>query len=154
MRILILVAALFVAACVTQFADGNKDVQPTALDIPAAIFDRHPNQEELRSIEYGPVPQNYEAIARNYLQSRLRDPESAMLRLAAPLKTSTQKLYGRFYYGWRICYWVNSKNANGGYNGEELYYFLVREGSAYPELAMRKGKAPSYVKTTVINACR
>ena len=108
--IMILALCLTVAGCVT---------------IPP------PTQYELLSASYGAYPQNYKAIVKEYMEDVLIDPTSV---LYSRWTDAEEGWYRDFYekrnvFGYRVCVWINGKNAYGGYTGSKLSYFLIRNGN-------------------------
>ena len=122
-----------------------------ALGLLTSCATTAPSPAELAALDYGPYPDNYETVVRDYLQGQLKDPESARLRLASRPDTRWQKFFGKLYYGWRVCYFVNGKNSYGGYTGEHLYYFILRSDQVVFELA-EKPEATIWDKT-IQDAC-
>lgn len=86
-----------------------------------------PSQEVLATLDYGPAPQDPDSIVKAYLQPLLKDPESLRLRReGAPYEFWHRVFGGKLEHGWRVCYYVNARNSYGGYTGELLYFFLIR----------------------------
>jgi len=105
MRLLILVVAVFLAACDTTV-----------------------KKSELASVDYGPRPEHYQSAIRDYLKIRLRDPAAAIVEFRA----GPQPLYQRetplrrSQSGWAVCVWVNDKNKQGAFEGFYPMSVLIR----------------------------
>jgi hypothetical protein len=87
-----------------------------------------PTQAETSAVDYGPRPDNYEDIIREYLNIRLRDPVSAKVEFkAGPFQMYQQDTLLRpLRYGWAACVWVNDKNREGQYDGYFPMVFYIR----------------------------
>ncbi len=94
--------------------------------------------------DYGAYPDNYREIIEAAMTGMLKDPDSARYSgftqpkhdqvvevqyphrglildtSVAPKKTAI--------YGYAVCAAVNAKNSFGGYTGDKLYWFLIRNG--------------------------
>lgn len=57
------------------------------------------------------------------IKNRLKDPDSAKIRLLAGPKFIHGPTVNMSGYG--LCYGVNAKNSFGGYTGEKLFYFVT-----------------------------
>lgn len=86
------------------------------------------NRTELENAYYGNYPKNYKEIITEYMSVSLKDPESARYKfIDIPEKTYINNIfYKQFGYG--ICVHVNAKNSFGGYVGDTIYFFLIRDG--------------------------
>lgn len=74
-------------------------------------------------IEIGPMPSNYDQLARDWLQQNLKDPDSLKLRsIGAPVKTEN---------GWLVCVTYAAKNSYGAYNGFKTHPFYLRNGAVF-----------------------
>lgn len=87
-----------------------------------------PDQETLDRADFGPYPAAYEQTITAFMQRRLRDPDSARYRFVGNPRQYFYGVGGEPYYGWRVCAWINAKNGYGGYTGEQLAFFLLRDG--------------------------
>ena len=92
----------------------------------AACQSPPPSREEIAALDYGPRPENYEQVARDYLETRLVAPEFAIIQF----KTEPRPLYQKnavFWrdrqYGWAICLMVRDKDRRGAY--EEPYPMVL-----------------------------
>src|SRR6266852_9291124 len=64
-----------------------------------------PSREELAALDYGPRPEGYEKIVRDYLRTRLMEPDFALVEFKAgpaPLYQRDTVLRER-QYGWAVC---------------------------------------------------
>lgn len=109
MKALLAAAALSLAACAT----------PTLQPPP-------PN------LDYGIAPENPEAEIRAYMETVLKDPESARYKFEKPYKAYANRRAidgGMFvWHGYRVDFSVNAKNGYGGYIGFTPYFALFRDG--------------------------
>jgi len=89
-----------------------------------------PTEEEKASADYGPFPENYQELVKQYMQTQLKDPESARYRFEMkPYKGNTSaKSKEKVVYCWKVATYINAKNSYGGYTGEKLDFFEVRNG--------------------------
>jgi hypothetical protein len=83
-----------------------------------------PSAEELANADYGMYPSNYEEKIKNYMQTALKDPESARYRyLMGPYKDTNHADKKRdLIFLYRVKVFINAKNSYGGYVGEEEYF--------------------------------
>ena len=82
-------------------------------------------REELAALDYGPRPEDYEKIARDYLRTRLVQPDFALIEF----KAGPKPLYQRHrLYGWAVCVMINDKDRRGAYEGFYPLVLYMREG--------------------------
>jgi len=88
------------------------------------------SREELAALDYGPRPEGYEKIVRDYLRTRLVEPDFALIEFKAGPKPLYQKeaLLSDRQYGWAVCVLINDKDRRGGYEGFYPMVLYVREG--------------------------
>ncbi len=87
-------------------------------------------REELAALDYGPRPEGYEKIVRDYLRTRLVDPDFALVEFKAGPKPLYQKetvLRAR-QYGWAVCVMINDKDIRGAYGGFYPMVVYIRDG--------------------------
>jgi len=87
-------------------------------------------REEIAALDYGPPPENYEQIIRDYLRTRLVEPDFAMIQSKAGPKPLYQKetvLRDR-QHGWAVCVMINDKDSRGAYPGFYPMVLYIREG--------------------------
>ena len=89
-----------------------------------------PTQSEMAAYQYGPRPDNYEKIIRDYLFNKLLDPGNAIVEFkAGPKQLFQQETALRsLQYGWGVCVWINDKNTRGAYDGPYPMVFFIRDG--------------------------
>jgi len=89
-----------------------------------------PTQAEMGAYNYGPRPENYEKLIRDYLAPKLVDPGSALVEFKAGPRELYQpdNVLRARQYGWGVCVWINDKNAKGAYDGPYPMVFFIREG--------------------------
>lgn len=85
-----------------------------------------PTAEQLSSADYGRFPHNYEEITKEYISSRLIDPDSGKFSDWVSPTKSWYKNFGDTFFGYRTCVFVNAKNRMGGYTGRKLYYVMIK----------------------------
>lgn len=101
-----------------------------AILLATACSTRPPTKEEREAVNYGPRPDNYEQIVRDYLRNRLIDPTSALIEF----KAGPTQLYQRdsvvrdLQFGWAVCVMVNDKNSRGAYDGYRAAVYFMRNG--------------------------
>ena len=106
----------------------------TAAMTLAAILagcDTSPPSKELReSVNYGPKPDNYQEIIRDYLRPRLTDPTAAIIDYKAGPTQFYQKdaVVRDLQFGWAVCTMVNDKNTRGAYTGFYPAVYFIRNG--------------------------
>ena len=101
-----------------------------ALALLAGCQSRLPTREELAVLDYGPRPEDYEKIVREYLRTRLVEPDFALIEFEAGPKPLYQKetvLRAR-EYGWAVCVMVNDKDRRGAYEGFYPMVLYIRDG--------------------------
>ena len=89
-------------------------------------------REQIAALDYGPRPQDYEKIVRDYLRPRLAEPDFALIEFKAgpaPL-VQTDALMQQREYGWAVCVLVNDKNPRGAYEGYYPVVVYIRAGRA------------------------
>jgi len=89
-----------------------------------------PTQSEMAAYEYGPRPDNYEKLIRDYLFNKLLDPANAIVEFkAGPKQLFQQETTLRpLRYGWGVCVWINDRNTRGAYDGPYPMVFFIRDG--------------------------
>jgi hypothetical protein len=88
-----------------------------------------PTQDEMAKYDYGPRPDDYQTLIRDYLQPKLLDPASAIVEFkAGPRELFQQDTTLRpLQYGWGVCVVVNEKN-KGAPDGPYPMVFFIRDG--------------------------
>jgi hypothetical protein len=89
-----------------------------------------PTQEEMAKYGYGPRPENYEKVIRDYLAPQLSDPAGAIVEFkAGPRELFQQETALRpLQYGWGVCVWVNDKDSKGAPESPYPMVFFIRDG--------------------------
>lgn len=95
-----------------------------------------PSQVEISSANYGTLPSDYKEQITKYIQSILKDPESARYTFEPPFKGYSQdgslsSTGALVTYGQVVGVQVNAKNSYGGYTGNQLYVFMFSNGILY-----------------------
>jgi hypothetical protein len=89
-----------------------------------------PTKEQMASVDYGPKPDNYQDIIRDYLRNRLTDPTAAIIDFKVGPTHMYQKAAGfrEVQFGWAVCTMVNDKNTVGAYTGFYPAVYFIRDG--------------------------
>ena len=89
-----------------------------------------PSKQLVASVDYGPKPDNYQQIIRDYLRNRLTDPTAAIIDFKAGPTQMYQKdaAFRDLQFGWAVCTMVNDKNAQGAYTGFDPAVYFIRNG--------------------------
>ena len=97
----------------------------------AACQSPSPTREELAALDYGPRPDHYEKIVRDYLQTRLVEPAFALVEFKAGPKPLYQRetVLRHWQYGWAVCVMINDKDRRGAYEGFQPMVLYIREGT-------------------------
>jgi hypothetical protein len=85
-----------------------------------------PTQEEKSSVDYGPRPDNYEQVIREYLKTRIKDPASAVIDFrSGPKPLYQQDTFLRpLQYGWGVCVFITDKNKDGESKAYPIVFYL------------------------------
>jgi len=86
--------------------------------------------EQIAALDYGPRPDNYEAIVRDYLRARLNDPSFALIEFKAGPAPLYQRdtLSRKREYGWGVCAMVSEREVRGGYTASYPVVVYIRGG--------------------------
>jgi hypothetical protein len=89
-----------------------------------------PTKEQMESVNYGPKPDNYQDIIRDYVRPRLTDPTAAIIDYKAGPTQMYQKdaVVRDVQFGWAVCAMVNDKNTMGAYTGFYPAVYFIRNG--------------------------
>lgn len=88
-----------------------------------------PSPEQVASADYGPYPDNYEQIVRNYHRTYLKDPSTAQYRgFSTPMKVWWGNRMSGAKFGYRVCVTYNARNSYGGYVGFKTDAALINNG--------------------------
>jgi len=99
--------------------------------VPLAACQSPPfTAEQIAALDYGPRPDNYEAIVRDYLRARLNDPSFALIEFKAGPAPLYQRdtLSRKREYGWGVCVMVSEREERGGYTGLYPVVAYIRGG--------------------------
>lgn len=78
--------------------------------------------------DYGPRPENYEALIKEWAEQNLKDPESARYGKISKPRKEFMVANLKPSFGWSVCADINAKNSYGGYTGAITHWFLIRDG--------------------------
>ena len=87
---------------------------------------------------YGPRPDNYQEIIKEYMYKSLKDPESARYSEFSPLANDLKIVDAKrrlAVLGYSTCVEINAKNSYGGYTGAKRHWFLIRDGQVVDNLS-------------------
>ena len=89
-----------------------------------------PTKEQMDSVNYGPKPDNYQDIIRDYLRNRMTDPTAGIIDFKAGPTQMYQKdaVLRDVQFGWAVCAMVNDKNTRGAYTGFYPAVYFIRNG--------------------------
>jgi hypothetical protein len=89
-------------------------------------------REEIAALDYGPRPESYETIVRDYVKARANEPDFVMIELKAGPAPLYQKetLLGSREHGWGVCVMVNDRDPRGVYQGFYPMVVYIRQGQA------------------------
>ena len=89
-----------------------------------------PTQEEMGKYDYGPRPENYQKLIRDYLAPKLHDPAGAVVEFkAGPRELFQQDTALRsLQYGWGVCVFINEKDSKGVLEAPYPMVFFIRDG--------------------------
>jgi len=89
-----------------------------------------PTQEEMAKFDYGPRPDDYQKLIRDFLASKLHDPAGAIVEFkAGPRELFQQDTALRTrQYGWGVCVFVNDRDSKGALEGAYPMVFFIRDG--------------------------
>ncbi|HVQ60480.1 MAG TPA: hypothetical protein VMS53_00205 [Burkholderiales bacterium] len=88
------------------------------------------SEEQIAALDYGPRPENYERIVREYLQDRLNEPNFAVVEFkAGPARLYQRETLSRErQHGWAVCVMINDRDPHGVYPGFYPMVVYVRGG--------------------------
>jgi hypothetical protein len=85
-----------------------------------------PSPEQIASADYGPYPENYQEIIKNYYSKILFDLYSPEYTYENPTRT-WNSFGGALIFGWAVCGTFDAKNRSSGYVGAKPFYVLIRD---------------------------
>ncbi len=88
-----------------------------------------PTKELIESSDYGPKPKDYKNLVITYMQTTLKDPDSAKYNWnREPTKMWVVNPHGSGHlFGWGTCALINAKNGFGGFSGFQKYFFFFKD---------------------------
>ena len=92
--------------------------------------------EQIRRMDYGSYPRNYEQLVKRHLAQTLIDPHSVMYggfsqpRKYLQVHKNQYVAAGQisYYPSYMVCARVNAKNSYGGYTGWQTHAFFIKNG--------------------------
>ncbi len=86
--------------------------------------------EQIAALDYGPRPDDYEKLVRDYLSPRLSEPRFALVEIrAGPSRLYQGETLSRErQYGWAVCVMINDRDERGGYTGYYPVVIYIRGG--------------------------
>jgi len=90
-----------------------------------------PQPTQMAQLDYGqPLTIDYQTAIKSYMETKLKDPESARYRFSPPrqgwAKEPPWAFSGPEHTGYFVLADVNAKNSFGGYTGEKPYLFVFK----------------------------
>lgn len=107
----------------------RKLLASVALCLLAGCATPPPTANEFATADFGELPGDYHEIIKAYMQSRLKDPESARYDFTRSPGKVWMGNPGNRTYGWAACAGINAKNSYGGYTGPQTHYFVIKSGT-------------------------
>lgn len=108
------------------------------------------------SSDHGAYPKNYKNIIQESLKRSLKDPDSAKYsNFTVPKKTYAILASGvkEATYGYTVCVYVNAKNSYGGYTGNHMFWFFIKDGVILKESDLTEGKYSKMLYQNDLNRC-
>jgi hypothetical protein len=106
----------------------NLVVLPFVLLTAAGCATRQPSPQ-FTDADYGALPSDYKQIAVEYIKNRLRDPDSAHIRVSDERPEKWPEPVHKVP-AYAVKLYVNAKNGFGGYTGEHLMIVWISHGQA------------------------
>jgi len=94
-----------------------------------------PTKEELANADYGPCPEQYETIIKDYMEYVLFDSDSAKYKFGSvpykgwmPVwdKSKPNSPFMKDAYGWIVRFSINAKNRMGAYVGYKAHLCIIK----------------------------
>ena len=103
---------------------------------------RVPTRSEIANADYGAYPENYLAIVKAYIDDTFNDPHSVQdLEISEPVKfwfsIAPLEEGAGTYYGYKVGFRCNAKNAFGGYSGKMWTFLFVKDGKVLRDITER-----------------
>jgi hypothetical protein len=90
-----------------------------------------PSAAALAAADYGPFPENYESLLKEYIRTNFFDPYSVQdLKIQQPVKGWIKEPAiqgGHFHFGYLLTFECNAKNRQGGYVGLKTSQVFIRD---------------------------
>lgn len=84
---------------------------------------------QLEAADIGPLPPNYQDLIKAYMETRLKDAESARYIFdEQPVRFGRSQDPNNLNIHWKVDFKVNSKNSYGGYVGYQEYGAQIVNG--------------------------
>lgn len=89
---------------------------------------------QIAALDYGPRPDDYEHLVRDYVRRRVNDPDYSRVELeAGPARLYQEKTLSRDHqYGWAVCVMVNERDQRGVYTEYPMVIY-IRDGKVVAE---------------------
>ena len=82
--------------------------------------------------DFGPVPDNYQAIVTTWLQGHIQNARTIRdlsMTPSAEDHVFVGDMYGGMLYGYKVCVIYDVQDAYGHYIGPKTYRFILRDGA-------------------------
>jgi hypothetical protein len=85
--------------------------------------------EQIATLDYGPRPDDYDAIVRDYVKRRVNDPDYSRIEIkAGPARLYQDRTLSRErQYGWAVCVAVNERDQRGVYTEYPMVIYIRGE---------------------------
>lgn len=129
--IFVLAISLYMVGCAQHTFTPIPTSTFTFKDFPAQAKAEVPSSDA----DYGSYPTNYKDLVKKHFNETLRDPDSAKYsEWSEPKKTYYMETkLSKPQYSYSVDVVMNAKNAYGGYVGNRLYIFFIKNGKIESE---------------------
>ncbi len=88
-----------------------------------------PSVTEQRNADYGPYPDDYQQIIKNFYGGIMKDPYSIRYEnITEPRKGWVSGAFSSTKYGYLVCVTLNAKNSYGAYTGAQTDGLIIYNG--------------------------
>ena len=143
---------------IPSFAVAGQSSQPTAADADrlsaqmASLFAEQPPAPP--SAPSLPAGTGYMPLVKEWMNSHLRDPYSAVItEVRGPRHTSFKADVWTKVTGTAVCYDINAKNAYGGYTGVKRHLFVFEYGRVAYHISTDDARRNSLAPMLVSSEC-
>lgn len=105
---------------------------------------------------YGSIPKNPQELIKSHLGNKLKDPDSAKYsEFSAPKQgyAIVDRKSKIVAYGYAVCAYFNAKNSYGGYTGNKMYWFLIKNDNVVLSKNVSSTQFLSLIYGSDMNKC-